>query len=293
MATTERRFAMVHVLDTGWSGTRAVMPGTDRPATRTGTLVSAREADTQPRAKGEVDVLQLSRPACVPASLPWLPRKSTDHGLGCQAVLHPRHAIARRSRHPCRDGRCGPGYCRRAASHRFGGNRSGRPETGTGLLIPVLLGLQRHGSCRFRIPQRDPGRGLGRPCRSLAGVGEDLSPDRDGHSDPTPPRRLLGPRRIGQFARTAPWRLGTASVPDASPVRQGYGPRASRRGRTPEEVHSPRTPCSFCSVVRVRSFGGRPRVDLATEARNRLVPQPLRSSMYIGQQGCVSDAQPF
>jgi hypothetical protein len=70
MATTERRFSMVHVIDTGWSGTRAVRPGTDRRATGPGPIVPSKEADTRPRAKGEVDVLQLSRPACVPAPLP-------------------------------------------------------------------------------------------------------------------------------------------------------------------------------------------------------------------------------
>lgn len=164
------------------------------------------EADAQQQAKGGVDVLQLSRPACVPVPWPWQPRKSADHVLGYQAILYPRHACAWRSRRPCRDGRCRLGHCRRAASHRFGGNRSGRPETGTGLFIPVLLGLQWHGSCRVRIPQRNPRRRLGRPCRSLADVGEKLSTYRDGQSGPAPPRRAHGPDCIGQFT---PHRLAT------------------------------------------------------------------------------------
>lgn len=231
MTPTERRFSMVLVIDTGGSGMRAVTPGADRVARhssspaviptscrseyrsphRRGDKTRTRlfgpgpmEADAQPQAKGEVYVLQLSRAACLPAASPWLSRKSTDHVLGYQAVLHPRHAYAQRSRRPCRDGRCGPGYCRRTASHRLGGNRSGRPEIGTGLFIPVLLGLQWHGSCRVRIPQRESCRRLGRPCRSLADIGENFSADRDGQSGPAPPRRVHGPHGIGQFAPHRP-----------------------------------------------------------------------------------------
>lgn len=235
MATAERRFSMVHVIDTGGSDTRSVTLGTDRRVTRTPRFgPGPRKADIQLRAKGEVDVLQLSRPACVPAPSPWLPRNSTDHGLGYQAVLHPRHTYGRRSRRPCRDGRCGLGQCGRAASHRFGGNRSGRPEIGTGLFIPVLLGLQRHGSCRVRIPQRDRRRGLSRPCRSLADVGENVSADRDGHSGPAPPRRLHGPHRIGQFAPHGGGLRASRACALPSPTpRQPAG--------VPEEVPSPRT----------------------------------------------------
>lgn len=201
MATTERRSSMVLVIGTGGSG----MPHRRGDKTRTPRFgPGPMEADAQPQAKGEVDVLQLPRTACLPSPSPWLPRKSTDHVLGYQAVLHPRHAYAQRSRRPCRDGRCGLGYCRRTASHRSGGNRSGRPEIGTGLFIPVLLGLQWHGSCRVRIPQRDSRRRLGRPCRTLTDIGENLPTDRDGQSGPAPPRRVHGPHGIGQFAPHRP-----------------------------------------------------------------------------------------
>lgn len=47
-------------------------------------------------------------------------------------------------------------------------------------------------------------RRLGRPCRTLAGIGENVSTDRDGQSGPAPPRRVHGPHGIGQFAPHRP-----------------------------------------------------------------------------------------